>query len=121
MHATVYSESFIKNGHISNRASNILTKSDGKIAPQPSGWESLSGLTPASLLVSILLIEAGLYSPPYEGELVELDPFLWSDDMLGKWLGEWRGGRGEGTGGGGGGWGSPPPLAMKLRACSASY
>ena len=37
MHATVYSESFIKNGHISNRASlqdfEKIIKSDGKIAP----------------------------------------------------------------------------------------
>ena len=32
MHATVYSESFIKNGHISNRASNILTKSSNLMA-----------------------------------------------------------------------------------------
>ena len=44
-----------------------------------------------------------VYSPPYEGELVELDPFLWSEDMLGKWLGEWRGGRGGGSGRGEGG------------------
>ena len=110
MHANVYSESFIKNGHISNKASNILTnvKIDnnhllGKVCPDQRNTVTL-------------------YSPPYDGELLEFAPLLCSEDMLGKWLGVCRGWRGECTGGGRSGWPPrPPPLAMKLRACSASY
>ena len=114
----MYSESFIKNGHISNISNRGLQhfekiiKSDGKIAPN----HLLGKVCPDQRNTETL------YSPPYEGELLEFAPLLCSEDMLGKWLGVCRGWRGECTGGGRSGWPPrPPPLAMKLRACSASY